>query len=202
VQCASVAGALAVVASHDRGLRLWDPGSGTETRMSGAQHEGGVTALAVTTLNGRPMAITGGGEGGLVVWDLLEGKPAATLKGHSRLVTAVALEDLDGVLVAVSASGDGTTRIWDLETAREAGRLVGHSDWVRTLAVGRLAGGPVVVSGGDDYTIRVWSLTGVPKITVTIASPLRALAMHGSTAVAGTDAGLITLELDDRYGST
>ncbi|HET8758171.1 MAG TPA: WD40 repeat domain-containing protein [Solirubrobacteraceae bacterium] len=202
VQCASVAGALAVVASHDCGLRLWDAGSGTETRMHGAHHEGGVSALAVTSLHGRPTAITGGGEGSLVVWDLLDGSPVATLKGHARVVTAVALEDLDGVVVAVSAGIDGTTRIWDLDSEREAGRLIGHTDWVRTLAFGRLAGGPVVVSGGDDYTLRVWSPTGAPKFAITIGSPVRALAIHRATAVVGTDAGLVALELDDRYTST
>ena len=47
-------------------------------------HSGGVSVVAVTALDGRPMAITGGYDGTVRVWDLAIGTQLHQLTGHTR----------------------------------------------------------------------------------------------------------------------
>jgi WD40 repeat protein len=53
-------------------VRVWDLATGTQLQqLSG--HPGGVSALAVATLDGRPIVITGGGDSTVRAWDLSNG---------------------------------------------------------------------------------------------------------------------------------
>jgi WD40 repeat protein len=160
-------------------------------------HEGGVTALATATRHGVPLAISGGGEGGLLKWDLTAVRVAGPLvQAHSRHITALAIAELEEHGVIVTAGGEGKMRTWDLDTMAEHGvNFVGHTDWVRSIAVGSLSGVPIIVSGGDDYTVRVWTADGRPLQTIMLATAVRALAMSGSTVIVGADVGLAAIDL-------
>ena len=105
-------------------LSRWRPRWATGGQISTAfqasltGHTGGVAAVACTTLDGRPVAVTGGVDGTVRIWDLRTrtalGDP---LTGHTGGVAAVACTTLDGRPVAVTGGRDGTVRIWDLAPA-------------------------------------------------------------------------------------
>ncbi|MFF2147797.1 WD40 repeat domain-containing protein [Kitasatospora sp. NPDC058190] len=165
-------------------------------RWSVAGHPGAVSALAVApvAVGGRAVAVSGGNEGTVRLWDLATGEPVGEpMAGHTGPVHAVAAAELDGRAVAVSAGTDGTVRVWDLTTRRPLHPpLTGHTDWVTAVATATVQGRPVAVTGGDDQSVRVWDLaTGKP-----VGKSLRAGA--GSGADRGRLATMTTTVLDRR----
>jgi WD40 repeat protein len=101
-------GRRAASASGDRGVRLWDLGTGQILRTLKG-HTDEVNAVAVTP-DGR-RAVSASGDGTLRLWDFGTGQTIRTLEGHTAAVYAVAVTP-DG-RHAVSASGDRTLRLWD-----------------------------------------------------------------------------------------
>ena len=82
-------------------------------------HDGGVISVAVGTVDGRPVIVSGGSDGTVRVWDLTSGGPRGEpLRGHDGGVTSVAVGTLEGRPVIVSGGDDGTVRVWDLTSAR------------------------------------------------------------------------------------
>jgi WD40 repeat protein len=104
--------------------------------------------VAVTEVDGTPVAVSGGADGKVRVWDLrtgaARGKP---LTGHSRRVSALAVGELHGTPVAVSGSHDGTVRVWDLRTMEARGEpltdLSGHTGAIMAVAMGRSTAPPL-----------------------------------------------------------
>jgi WD40 repeat protein len=187
----------AFIAGRDR----WVWRYGVDKRGSGSKaptagHEGGVTALAVAISRNRPLALSGGGEGTLLLWDIETGCPMGpAIPAHTGIVTAVAFADPDSLGVAVSAGSDGLMTTWDLGNLGERGpSLEGHTDWVRSIAFGYLGTTPVIVSGGDDYTVRLWTPRGELLRTIMLSTAVRTIAMDGTTAVIGTDVGLLAID--------
>ena len=128
-------------------------------------HTGGVMAVAVAVLEGRPVVVSGSDDHTVRVWDLATGTPVgAPFTGHTDGVMAVAVAVLEGRPVVVSGSWDDTVRVWDLATGTPVGDpFTGHTSSVSAVAVAELEGRPVVVSGSIDDTVRVWDLaTGTP----------------------------------------
>ncbi|MFF7636506.1 hypothetical protein ACFZB9_25650 [Kitasatospora sp. NPDC008050] len=142
--------------------------SGTQLgafRWTATGHEEGVRSLATTTLDDRPVAVTGGGDGTVRLWDLAGGTPIGEpMTGHRAAVRAVATGEVAGRPVAISGGHDQAIRIWDLTTRRLLHPpLTGHRGWVTGLATAELRHRPVLVSCGDDRTVRLWDLTtGAP----------------------------------------
>ncbi|ROP41936.1 WD40 repeat protein [Saccharothrix texasensis] len=134
-------------------------------------HTGYVNAVAVTEVDGRPVAVTGdfashGRSGGtLRLWDLVEqrqiGRP---LIGNVDGVHAIATTELAGRPVALTCGsgaydGDGTVLLWDLVEQRLIGRpLSGHRGGIRAIAVAELDGRRIAVTAGDDHLVRMWDL--------------------------------------------
>jgi WD40 repeat protein len=88
-------------------------------------------------VDGAPVAVTGGRDGTVRVWDLrtgaARGKPLGDDTGS---VDAVAVGVVDGIPVAVTGGSDGV-RVWDLRTGAARGiPLRGHTGGVRAVAVG------------------------------------------------------------------
>jgi len=126
--------------------RVWDL---TMSKWIGVQprQEG---ALALETLEGRNVILTGRNAKALHLWDLATGELLGLpLTGHTRGVQAGAVGMLDGRLV-VAAGGDRTVRMWDATTGQQIGtytfpaRITGLS----VAPIGRL-----VVGFGSDIAI-------------------------------------------------
>ena len=88
-----------------------------------------VTAVAAAELDGRPVIISGSGDGTVRVWDLATGTPIGEPAHRPRRAcNAVAVGELDGRPVIISGGDDGTVRVWDLATGGPVGSpLTGHS---------------------------------------------------------------------------
>ena len=144
-------GHLAVSASDDHLLKVWDLASGTELHTLRG-HSKGVWGVTVTQ-DGR-LAVSASKDKTLKVWELTSGKEVRTLVGHSDSVAGVAVM-ADGRR-AVSASWDKTLKVWDLESGKEVRTVAGHSDVVNGVAV--MADGRRAVSASYDKTLKVWDL--------------------------------------------
>jgi WD40 repeat protein len=126
---------------------------------------GAVHAVAIAQLDGRPVVVSGSGDGTVRVWDLATRAPiGGPLTGHTG---PMATAQLDGRPVVVLGSDHRTLRVWDLATGAPIGQpLTGHTIAVHAVAIAQLDGRPVVVSGdgGCDYSrcyngvVRVWDL--------------------------------------------
>ena len=84
--------------------------------------------MAVGERHGRPVIVSGGGDGTVRVWDLESGEPVlGPLTGHDGGVNAVAVGERHGRPVIVSGGDDRTVRVWDLESGEPVlGPLTGH----------------------------------------------------------------------------
>ena len=101
----------------DRTVRVWDLGTGNGVGGPFTGHTGGVTAVAVGELDGRPVVVSGSVDRTVRVWDLGTGnRVGGPFTGHTGGVTAVAVGELDGRPVVVSGSNDSTVRVRDLAT--------------------------------------------------------------------------------------
>lgn len=92
------------------------------------QHDGSIDAIALASDDGRPLAVTGGSDGQIRIWDLSEGKeargspltspanPASPVDAADRWhVCALAASELDnGQPVLVAGGWDGSLRAWNL----------------------------------------------------------------------------------------
>ena len=182
----SADGRLAVSASNDKTLKVWELASGRELRtLTG--HSGWVFGAAVSP-DGR-LAVSASGDHTLKVWELASGRKLRTLKGHSNAVRGVAVS-ADG-RVAVSGSWDKTLKVWDVARGRELRTLTGHSNAVVGVAVS--ADGRLAVSASDDKTLKVWELvTGEALATFTCDVEAQCCTFVNSRKViAGDRAGRI-----------
>jgi WD40 repeat protein/tRNA A-37 threonylcarbamoyl transferase component Bud32 len=116
-------------------------------------HSGGVWAVAVSA-DGR-LALSGGKDRAMRLWDLAAGKEVRAFAGHGHEVRGVALSP-DGRTV-LSAAGV-TLRLWDVAAGQELARLAGHNDTVKAVAFA--PDGRRALSGGDDKALRLWDVVG------------------------------------------
>lgn len=147
---------IAQVLARLAGLRSAAPagGGGGQMLRAGA-HEGGVHALALVTLDGRPCVVTGDGVGTLRVIEIATDTLRLELRNmHSGFVSAIAVGVLAGVPVAVSGGYDGFVRVLDLVDARVVGAQQLQPGGIGGLALLDVSPGPLAVAGGDDGAVQ------------------------------------------------
>ncbi|MGW0196758.1 WD40 repeat domain-containing protein [Nonomuraea sp. NPDC003201] len=143
--------AVAVTAGHGSDtpeIRVWWLSSGRPVCQPETGHSGAVNAVAISDLDGVPVAVTAGADQTVRVWDLSSGKLVRDpLIGHTAPVLAVAVTELDGRPALVTGGADRTVRTWDLDSGRRLRRadLPGAVSHVAVASGGRL-----VVAFGDD----------------------------------------------------
>ena len=199
--------AVAVTGGADGTVQVWDLATGapignpiaekTDASIGDpiAKKKGSVYAVACTELSGRPVAVTGGADGAVRVWDLAGHIFIGLLTGHNGDVHAVACTELNGRAVAVTGGADGTVRVWDLATGAPVGNpIAGHIGKVHAVACTELNGRTVAVTGGADGKARVWDLanrrfTGDPLIghSATVRAVAYATVGGYPVAVTGSD---------------
>jgi hypothetical protein len=188
-----------VSGNSDGTIRIWDIERGEQISAPFGAHAGGVSALAVAVRRGLSVIVSGGWDNEIRIWDLESGKSMGTsIIGHRLEVTALAVVAHGGRQFIVSGSDDNTIRVGDLESGEPIGAPVNrHTFWVRALAAGEWQKRTVIVSGSWDNTICVWDLMSRELLrTIEVGAPLFSIMFVApSTIVAGTNMGLIALQL-------
>jgi WD40 repeat protein len=158
VATALIDGRPVAVTTSGRDVLAWDLAARTMLRWLGS-HDDLAYGVAVGVLDGQPIAVSGGHDYTVRIWDLESGLQAGELTGNRGWVDPVAIGESDGRLVAVAGDTDGCVLVWDLATrALIDGPLTGHEGPVEAIALGELEGRQVAVSGGFDGEIRIWDL--------------------------------------------
>ena len=111
-----------------------------------------VNGLAITR-DGR-IAVSGGEDGALRIWDVEKLECEITLRGHLGPILDVCMSPRGNI--ALTAGADGTARLWDVDEMRYIGALLGHKEAVH--AVGITPDGLYGLTGGKDRTVRLWDL--------------------------------------------
>ncbi len=99
-----------VSASDDSTAGVWDVETGARVGLLSG-HAGFCFAADVTG----EVALTGGFDGTVKLWDLRSGRVARSIVGHSDPVTCVHFNEKDAGLL-LSSSFDGLARVWDLRS--------------------------------------------------------------------------------------
>jgi len=115
-------------------------------------HREQVTSVSIAW-NGR-VAVSGGTDDVVNLWDPLTGNLVGTFRGHEDWVRSVSLP-ADG-MVALSGSKDSTLRLWQIPGGQCLQVCRGHESEV--YAVRLSYDGNMAVSGGEDRTVRYWNL--------------------------------------------
>lgn len=100
-------------AGADQKVLLWTMPAGTVLHTLATA--GPLRALAMSP-DGKRLA-GGGDDGGVQLWDVATGKPAARLSGHTDWVLALAFSP-DGKLLA-SGGHDGIVRLWEVASGKK-----------------------------------------------------------------------------------
>ena len=140
------------------------------------------------------LAVSGGDDSTLRVWNLESGGCINVLEDHTDRINSVALS-ADGQ-IAVSGSSDKTLRVWNLKSGECLRVLEGHDAAINSVAL--TADGRLAVSGDDDITLRVWNLDSGECLMVSEFVPEQgrkghmtpinsvALSVDGRIAVSGS----------------
>lgn len=179
-----------VVASGNLTTR-WDIERGTRhTFRAGSRHR----ALAVTSLGGELVLLTGADHRPVRLHHALTGRELGRLAGVGERVTAIDCTVLHGRPVAVVGDHAGGVYVWDLMTREVGMRLPGSGSPVEHLHCAVLDGRPHAVIGCRDRTVWIHDLAAA-RPTETLFLPLSAdvLAVHQDELLVGMGSEVLVL---------
>lgn len=160
-----------VSGDDDSTILIWDldlpkiaAGRAPALRRLRSWHPDAVHAVALGTLDWRPIIVSGSWDGTVQIWDPNTGGPIGQPLKQALPIRALALGHAEGRRVIAFGGDDRTVRVWNPPTGTPiSDTSTGEQDAVNTVAVGTLGDEPLVVSGAHDGTIRLWNLhTGKP----------------------------------------
>jgi WD40 repeat protein len=99
-------------------------------------------------------ALTGGGDGSLIIWDMASNTALAEQQLHDGAINDIALSP-DGTMAA-TASADGTISLVDAVSAEIILRMEGHEGPVNDVSFS--PDGQRLVSGGADMLVLLWDV--------------------------------------------
>lgn len=135
----------------------WASGGQLSTALGGTLtgHQGTVTAVACAQVDGKAVAVSGGNDGTVRVWDLATGTLSTRLSEHLQGVESIACTRVNGRPVAVAlGTALGNPLVEDLVTGSTLYHLAPEGTWVSAVTCQDLGGHPVAIMGVEDGTIR------------------------------------------------
>ncbi|XP_026169954.1 telomerase protein component 1 [Mastacembelus armatus] len=91
--------------------------------------------------------------GNVIMWNWLQNKTLASLRGHKRSVRSVAFSSSSSMLCSGSVSGE--VRVWSVPTSTCVGCFQAHSGAAQALTF--LNDGAMLLSAGSDHMLQLWS---------------------------------------------
>jgi RNA polymerase sigma factor (sigma-70 family) len=130
---------------------LWDLATGKAVLQLPVSGRSGQSAAF--SPDGKTLALGGGHEGIIRLFDVTTGKPLQHQEGHESGVGRLAFSP-DGTLVATRSHSDHTIRLWDVRTGKERHRLGGPPNYGYTLAFA--PDGKSLAAGDWQGYVRFW----------------------------------------------
>jgi WD40 repeat protein len=139
---------------------VWDVPTCENLRPPLIGHRGIVRGTAMPVLNGRHLAVTGGDDRSVRIWNLDgDGEPSIRQADHLTSMGGFVTAFMDGRSVIISADMDEKVRIRSLDDGAQIGaRLPGHAGNVRLMTVGMVDGRLTVLTRDADRKVRIWDL--------------------------------------------
>jgi choice-of-anchor C domain-containing protein len=161
--------------SQDGTVRLWNLRTGEEI-LRFATADIIWSHWVSFSPDGKTLAVGGGGDGTIHLYDPTSGREKHTLRGHSGSVHGLSFSR-DGRTLA-SAADDGSVKLWDLATGRETRTMQGHLDRVECVAFS--PDGNTLASGSRDGTLRLWEAAPPREIAAALAAERAMEAQRGA----------------------
>ncbi|NJN11595.1 MAG: NACHT domain-containing protein [Richelia sp. RM1_1_1] len=99
--------------------------------------------------------VTGGADGEIRLWQVVDGKQILSFRGHNDWVSSVAFSP-DGKIIA-SCSHSSAVKLWDSKTGECLRILRGHTNKARQISFS--SNGHILASCSDDNTIKLWDIS-------------------------------------------
>lgn len=163
----------------DETLRRASIGVAWTLGADNVEEPGHVGTIVSTAVRGT-LAVTGGEDGVVRLWDMSAMNLIRALRGHTGWVHAVAISP-DGSLLA-TAGEDSAIRLWSTADGAQLGILAGHDKRIRALAF--LETSAELASGAEDGLVKFWDLNS--------------LSLARQTSTRGVGIWSIALSPDDR----
>jgi WD40 repeat protein len=145
-----------VAGGEDATLRLWDLGTGKQTKTFRIQDRGRVRVLARAADGKQVLAAC---DASVVLWDPGTGKEVRRFTGHRFPVHLLALHPGGKLLASASWTPQvqpRTVRVWDVSTGKAVWQLPGQADSVHGFAWA--AGGKRLAIGYNTARVTAWDL--------------------------------------------
>ncbi|MEO5378523.1 MAG: protein kinase [Magnetococcus sp. DMHC-6] len=147
-------------------------------------HKGSVRSVRFTE-DGR-LAVSGGDDGDVRVWDLVNRRCLHVLTALKTKITAVAVNRQGSI--AVCAGEDQLIRVWNIITGKMLRILQGHVKTIESLFFSH--DGQHILSGGSDNLMMLWDLASGRELMTFqgVAGPINAVALNrnGQLALSGS----------------
>lgn len=128
-------------------VAVWDLSTRERSHRPLTGHQGTVRGAATAVVQGRHLAVTGGDDRSVRIWDLgqeeSDSRPAGAAGPVQRVTTGV----VDGRSVIITGGSDTEVRILDIHDGGQLGEpLTGHTAAVSMLTVGTVEGRPALLT--------------------------------------------------------
>ncbi len=167
----SNSGQLAISASKDETVKVWDINSGTEIRTCYG-HNNEVTSISFSPDD--TQAISGDLDGTIILWDINTCQALHKFTTPGTEVKSVAWSPNNAYIL--SGHNNNIVKLWDINTKQEIRTFTGHTDQVSDVSFS--PNSTQVLSASKDKTIKLWDVatgqeirtfTGHTKWVVSVA---------------------------------